>query len=226
MLDEQAVSSENPQLDLTPPENDAQPHLPTPPQPPQRQPASPESLLQLGVVIGVILIALGILVVRLRGEELPEYWFGQTLPLGDIGLGLLIGFVVSAVMWFAGDVIEGFKIIRQRLVDTLDFQSLQWWQIVVLSLFAAFPEEIFFRGALQPLVGLIITAVIFGALHSVTRLYFAYATLAGLGLGLLVQWRGDLWMAIAVHFAVDFVGLGVMKWWVNQQSALAPSPED
>lgn len=219
MLDEQAVSSENPQIDLTPPDPEPSSMLPQPPQAPQRQPASPASLLQLGAIIGVILIALGWVVIRMRGEDLPAYWFGATIPLGDIGLGLVIGVVSSAVMWFAGNFIEGFKIIRRRLVDTLDFQALQWWHIVVLSLFAAVPEEIFFRGALQPVLGLVISAVIFGALHSVTRLYFVYATLAGLGLGLLVQWRGDLWMAIAVHFAVDVVGLGVLKWWVNQTSA-------
>ena len=220
MLDEQAVTADQPRIDVALAKTSVRPFL-APPTPPSHQPAQPAQLLRLGIILGVAMIALGALIGILRGNDLLEMWFGNHIPLVDIGGGLLIGLSVGIFMWFMGKYVQGFHAIRRKLIETLDFKALQWWHVIILSLWAAFPEEIFFRGALQPLLGIALVAVIFGALHSVTRLYFIYATLAGLGLGLLVQWRGDLWMAIAAHFAVDFVGLGFLKWWVKQLTQLS-----
>lgn len=216
MLDEKAVTSEPRSVELPQITEPISPAKISPPTPPMRQPVSPEQLLRLGIMLGVAMIGLGAFISFLQGDNLLEAWFGNHLPLGDMGLGLLIGLGVGVSLWIVGKYVQGFYHIRLKLIETLDFKALQWWHIVVLSLWAAFPEEILFRGAIQPVLGIMLTAIIFGALHSVTRLYFIYATLAGLGLGLLVSWRGDLWMAIAAHFAVDFVGLGFLKWWVTQ----------
>ena len=77
--------------------------------------------------------------------------------------------------------------------------------VLGFSLLAAVPEEILFRGALQPELGLLLAALIFGGLHALTRLYFVYATLAGLLLGALFLLSGTLWAPIGAHFAIDFV---------------------
>lgn len=215
MLNEPAVSSENTRIEKPAEKAPLRPRLESP-IPPTRQHAQPSQLIQLGLIIGVALITLGAVIGILREDDLLELWFGNHVPLFDIGLGLVIGSGVGVVLWIVGKYSKGFYAIREKLIATLDFRTLTWWHIIILSLLAAFPEEIFFRGALQPVLGIFIAAVIFGALHGVTLLYFAYATIAGLGLGLLVLWQGDLWMAIAAHFAVDFVGLGFLKWWVTQ----------
>lgn len=225
MLDEPSVSAENPRVEV-PTLAKPLPHF-TPPEPRHlSQQANPEQLLNLGAILGVVLVGLAAIIAVLRDEAILDVWFGEHVPLIDIGLGLVIGVGVAGILWRVGDYVQGFQDIRARLIETLDFASLQWWQIMILSLVAAFPEEIFFRGALQPLLGLVLAAVVFGALHSITRLYFAYATLAGLGFGLMVMWRGDLWMAIAAHFAIDFVGLGVLKRWVAQQALIDDTPAD
>jgi len=89
--------------------------------------------------------------------------------------------------------------------QTIDLSKLHLHHVLLLSVLAAVPEEMLFRGAVQTSLGLLAAALIFGALHAVTRLYFVYATVAGLLLGLLYLLGGSLWLPIGAHFAVDTV---------------------
>ncbi len=74
------------------------------------------------------------------------------------------------------------------------------WAAALLS---PLGEELFFRGALQPVVGLFWAALIFGLLHTgLRREHLAYGlTAAGLGLlsGLSYQFLGELWAAVVAH---------------------------
>jgi len=78
-----------------------------------------------------------------------------------------------------------------------------------LSTGSALGEEVFFRGFLQPRVGVVATAVVFALAH------FSYASasevivvfLLALTLGLLYKKTGNLWAAIAAHFAFNLVNL-------------------
>jgi membrane protease YdiL (CAAX protease family) len=123
-------------------------------------------------------------------------------------------------LWLIGQHYSGFIDIRERLVEMFDLANFRLWHIVLLSLVAAVPEEIFFRGAVQPVLGVLLTAVIFGALHALTPVYFAYAVVAGLGLGLMAEWHDSLWLPIAAHFAVDVVSLTIMARWAAQHQAV------
>src|SRR5690606_19992823 len=88
-------------------------------------------------------------------------------------------------------------------VRLLDLDAMGPRHALLLGLVAGIPEEILFRGAIQPLLGLILTSLLFGALHAVSPAYFAYASLAGLLLGQLAIWRGGLWAPVAAHVAID-----------------------
>lgn len=63
------------------------------------------------------------------------------------------------------------------------FESMKptMFRIVMLSIAAGFGEELLFRGAIQPLVGIVPTSLLFGALHSgfrlAERVYLLYACL-------------------------------------------------
>ena len=80
-----------------------------------------------------------------------------------------------------------------------------------LSFCAGFGEEVFFRGAIQPLAGIWITSIFFVAIHG----YFSRKNLAtnifAVGLTLficLLGWAAKeftLWHAIAGHFSYDLV---------------------
>ncbi|HLF47576.1 MAG TPA: type II CAAX endopeptidase family protein, partial [Chitinophagaceae bacterium] len=83
--------------------------------------------------------------------------------------------------------------------------------ILFIAVFAGVGEELFFRGILQrifirifknPWAGIIITAVIFSAIH--LQFYgFIPRFILGVLLGLIYWYSGSLWPAIIAHFAYD-----------------------
>ncbi|MCB9436407.1 MAG: CPBP family intramembrane metalloprotease [Anaerolineales bacterium] len=174
-----------------------------------------ESLLQVGVILGIGLIGTSLLWELVIQQHSPQ-WFDAPV-LFDTLLGLGIGWLSGWAVWVLGARLPATLEIRARLLATFDFAHFKRWHVVALALVAAVPEEIFFRGTLQPEIGIILTALIFGALHSLTLTYFIYATVAGLGLGLMADWHGTLWMPIAAHFAVDYVSLMALVTWAGQQ---------
>lgn len=82
------------------------------------------------------------------------------------------------------------------------------WLLAVASGLA---EEMFFRGALQPKVGLLLASVLFGAAHFMPRrelvLWSLYAVGIGLGLGALYEWTGQLAAPVAAHVLVNGINL-------------------
>jgi membrane protease YdiL (CAAX protease family) len=85
--------------------------------------------------------------------------------------------------------------------------------IIVIGLLPAFCEEIFFRGALQrvlihitksPWAGIIITAVIFSALH-LQFVGFLPRMFMGVVMGVLYWYSGSLWTSVIAHFVYNTV---------------------
>lgn len=100
---------------------------------------------------------------------------------------------------------------------TLNGIKINRWRAFYLSVCAGVGEEIFFRGALQPLMDIWITAFFFVAIHTYFSLkswkknFFALlltAFIAGLGWG---AQELSLWHAIAGHFSYDFVLLMYLR---------------
>ena len=70
-------------------------------------------------------------------------------------------------------------------------------------------EELFFRGALLPLVGVWGQALLFGLLHPAPLKgwsYTAYTFIAGLAFGYATLLTGSLWAALLAHFVINLQG--------------------
>ena len=84
-------------------------------------------------------------------------------------------------------------------------------EIVILALASSIGEELLFRGALLPWMGLWVQAAVFAALHIGPGRRFlpwtASALALGLAFGALAQWTGNLGGPIAAHFAINFLNL-------------------
>ena len=84
-------------------------------------------------------------------------------------------------------------------------------EILVLALASSVGEELLFRGALQPVLGLWLQALVFALLHIGPGWRFvpwtAWAFVMGLCFGLLFQWTGDLGGPIVAHFTINFLNL-------------------
>jgi hypothetical protein len=124
-------------------------------------------------------------------------------------IGLAFGLAVVALSRFA---VHRFEWARQL---HRDFRALlgplSTGEILVLAIASAIGEELLFRGALQPWIGLWPQAVIFALLHVGPGVRFLPWTLSafvmGLAFGALFHFTGDLGGAILAHFSINYLNL-------------------
>lgn len=178
---------------------------PLPPDAPARhEPIHPDVLLRAAVALGVGMILLALFWVGIvRQGDLGGIL--RPADLAWLAPGLAIGAAFAWVVWRAAQHLDGSRKIVHLLEETIDLKAMRFQHVLWFSLLAAFPEEILFRGVIQVELGLPIAALIFGGLHALTRLYFVYATTAGLLLGALFALSGTLWTPIGAHFAIDLI---------------------
>jgi membrane protease YdiL (CAAX protease family) len=110
-----------------------------------------------------------------------------------------------------------------RLIQSL---RLSWIDIIFISLCAGFGEELLFRAAIQPLLGIWITAVLFVALHGYLNpkswrltVYGLYLVGAIASLGYLCSNLGVLSAAMA-HAVIDIILLSVLAYTNKQPLSL------
>jgi len=84
-------------------------------------------------------------------------------------------------------------------------------ECVALGLASGVAEEAFFRGALQPALGWLLASLIFGLVHFAPRRellpWTGFALGAGMLLGALFEWTGNLVAPIVAHVVINAVNL-------------------
>jgi len=136
----------------------------------------------------------------------PDSWIDLVLHAGlGAGFGaavvLLTRLGLSRIAWL-GELRDWFA----QLIG-----PLAWSDAFALALLSAVGEEMFFRGAFQPALGLIPASLVFAALHlpPSKRLlpWTISAGVLGLVFGLMTQWTGNLAAAITAHFVINLFNL-------------------
>ncbi|MDQ3460315.1 MAG: CPBP family intramembrane metalloprotease [Deinococcota bacterium] len=118
-------------------------------------------------------------------------------------LGLLGG------AWGLERLLPSFRTASKLLENALRRFPITLPLAFGLAAATAVSEELFFRGALLPLLGVWGQAAVFALLHPAPRRawsYTAYTFVAGLVFGYVTLWTGSLWAAMLAHFAVNFYG--------------------
>lgn len=203
------------------------PHLMAPGQTPVTPRLHPRVLVGLGAAGGLLMVIGGVVWALLAGQDLPAAWFPRDSWLHDVSLGVLVGEVFTFLAWRAFQKVPSLRRVGRMLTSVLDMRALRFHHALLLGLLAGIPEEILFRGAMQPAWGLLLASVIFGALHAISFAYFLYATCAGLLLGALALWRDGLWAPIAAHTVIDvLMFLLLLRNWQEQQQRAARSIAD
>lgn len=132
----------------------------------------------------------------------PQPWYWQ------IGVGTLVGLASAAVGWF---IIRTalLKDVREFYSDMIKPLQLNLMDIIFISFCAGFGEEILFRGAIQPWLGVWLTAIIFVAIHGYLNpknwklsVYGGFMTVAIAGIGYLADYAGLL-SAMVAHTVID-----------------------
>lgn len=133
-----------------------------------------------------------------------------------LGLGVvLLTYVISVRFLWARRLNGWFYSLLGRIA---------WADALLLAALSSVGEEMFFRGAMQPDLGLELTTLIFGLMHFPAEKKFltwtVMATLLGYAFGLLTIWTGNIFGAIAAHFLINFLNLQLLGW-----DALRVTPE-
>ena len=141
-------------------------------------------------------------------------------PKVDLTGGLLTAALLVIVLlggaWLLDKTLPSFRYASKLMERALASVPLSLPLIFLLAAASATAEELFFRGALLPLVTVWGQALLFGLMHPATRKgwsYTAYTFVAGLAFGYATLFTGSLWPAVAAHFVINFQGF----WEVRRQ---------
>lgn len=166
-------------------------------------------VLQQSAFVVIALLGVGIFIRRdFRGvlERLGLEWVNGRQLL--IGVGWIIFFIfvqyLFGIIWFLIDPAQA-ELVNELNVD-LQAGLDNVWKWLILALAAGIGEEILFRGALQKVLGLWFTSILFAIVH-VQYGFLTPATLAlfiiAFSLG-VIRRRHNTTLAIFVHFGYDF----------------------
>jgi membrane protease YdiL (CAAX protease family) len=135
-------------------------------------------------------------------EQGLSFWGDLTVGVGTALLVILLSdLLTQRTQW-------GEELTR-RLAATVG--SLSSMQCVGLALLSGIGEEMFFRGALQPAVGLGWASLLFGLMHFAPEKallpWTGFAVVMGVVFGALYLWTGSLWAPIVAHVVINGVNL-------------------
>lgn len=131
----------------------------------------------------------------------------NVFALGDRPLfDLCVGVAVACCTVLSGLVLYRLSPALRGLSDELAphlVDGARKWELILLSVLSGVGEEVLFRGALQPLIGLVAASLLFGALHvGPDRRYLVWtvwAVAAGFLFGALYLWTGGILAPVTAH---------------------------
>ena len=175
--------------------------------------------LVLSLISTAVYVALACIIFYFFHDSETGYVFAHGLSTGNqLGAGIVSGSIGAAIIWFimsrppVSGILDDFYIIRM-----ISQTRLSSFDRVQLSLFAGAGEELLFRGAIQPLMGIWITSVIFVGIHGYFKFKSPGHLLFGgmmfglsVGLGYLFEHAG-LIAAMSAHATYDIIMLRVVS---------------
>jgi len=143
---------------------------------------------------------------------------GVSLDGGSAHLWSLLGGVLfgALVVALSRLTVQRFDWARRLHLELRPFaRGLDTTGIVVLALLSSAGEELLFRGLLQPWMGLVPQALLFGLVHQMPGpsrwIWVSWALLVGLALGALFELTGSLAGPLAAHALVNGLNLNFLK---------------
>ena len=172
-------------------------------------------LLALGTLI--VLGGLGIVLIPyIRDIEIDAFFIGVEPIWLQALIGISFGIVTAMAGWQIVELpqMSKIKIFFTELIKPLKLSNSQ---IVFISICAGVGEELLFRGAIQPVLGIWITSILFVLLHGYLNPFNLPLTFYGIYMifvigvmGLMTEHFGILTAMIA-HTLIDVILLGKLS---------------
>lgn len=183
---------------------------------------NPLYLMGFATLLGFPLLAWGVIeLISIWWTDLyPNYLFNvfkfsssyyYLLPI-FISIGIIFGLIV---IWLTE--LNYFEKSMSKYKNLLDNYELNTALVIFLSVSAGVGEEIFFRGALQPIFGIWVTSIFFVAIHGYFSFKDVKINIFAIMLTLFIALLGwasqnySIWLAISAHFSYDLVLLFYYK---------------
>jgi membrane protease YdiL (CAAX protease family) len=172
-------------------------------------------ILPTALKVYSVLTLVSLIWIKLQKRLTPDLFFTtqweQFLKVFLMGIGAA-GFLIGLFLFST----RNFHWARQLEAElSRILVPLHPWEIGILSLLSGFAEELFFRGALQPVIGLIPASLLFGMAHFVPRSPFwpwaLQAVFAGFLLGSLYEMTHFLYPVMVAHLLTNFVLILIMN---------------
>ncbi len=164
-------------------------------------------LLRTAAVVYLVLTAAALLLAWLAGVDfVPLLRFSWT----QAAIGLAAVVPMSVVFFIAPD-------LKDRVVDLLGpaLAQCRFFDLLLLAAMAGISEELLFRGALEGwlrlydvVLAIVVTNLLFGAMHPLTLLYFVIAAGFGFYFSILANLGAErnLIAPIVAHTVYDLAG--------------------
>jgi membrane protease YdiL (CAAX protease family) len=127
----------------------------------------------------------------------------------DVVLGLFVGFVFVALSNLATRFTEWGENLARAMADALG--PISTADAILLAFASGLAEEMLFRGALQPRVGLVVATVLFGIVHFVPRREFlpwtVFALVVGYCFAVMFEYTGNLIAPVVAHTVINGINL-------------------
>jgi len=143
-----------------------------------------------------------------REPSVTDFLLGKEPMWIQLLVGAVVGMLagVAAWWWIQQDFMRA---VRTKYVHLFQSFRLRMSDIIIISLSAGIGEELFFRGAIQPYLGVVWTALLFVALHGYLNpkdwrmaSYGVLMTLIIIALGYMTEVIGIV-SAMMAHVMID-----------------------
>jgi len=135
----------------------------------------------------------------LNGEELLVRLLG----------GAALGALAALLSELSSRVLPGARAMDRALAELVGPMGVQ--EALIVAGLSGLGEELLFRGALQSVFGLWPACLLFMLAHLPPRkelvAWTVTAGIAGVGLGFLTVWTGDIVAAVAAHATLNAISL-------------------
>jgi uncharacterized protein len=131
----------------------------------------------------------------------------------SLGLGLAFACLLVLGSRFT---VQRYEWARRLHAELRPFaRGLSPMGLVVLAILSSLGEELLFRGLLQPWMGLLPQALLFGIVHQLPGpsrwVWASWAFAVGLVFGAMFEWTGSLVGPLAAHALVNALNLDYLK---------------